>query len=250
MGFRENLNWRLKNLLKISAPVFKFRIKSAYSLLKKMPKAASDRYGYLSLRYNTHTWFKVCNKKEFLESLYLLDLLDSYLPRRQYEGPGLDIGSKSWSYLPGLAAYTGNAWVGIEVDPYQRYLDMSTRYGRAKRMLKAYPDSKYICGSLLEDSGRYKIITWILPFMEKGSLLKWGLPEQFFQPEELLQHAISLLDNDGVLFIINQNETDMLQQKILLDKLKIKSKFIGELNSNFSPFKRRRYGWLISANEQ
>lgn len=250
MGFRENLNWRLKNLLKISAPVFKFRIKSAYSLLKKLPKEASDRYGYLSLRYNTHTWFKVCNRKEFHESIYLLDLLDKYLPRKTYTGLSLDIGSKNWSYLPALAAYTGHDWVGIELDPYQRYLDMSTRYGRAKRMLKAYPESNYICGSLLEHKGQYNLITWILPFMEKGSLLKWGLPEHFFQPEELLKHTMELLDDEGILFIVNQNESDMLQQKILLDRLKIKYTFLGELNSCFTPFKRRRYGWLISANKQ
>lgn len=250
MGFRENLNWRLKNLLTLSAPVVKLRIKSAYALLKRLPKVASDRYGYLSLRYNTHTWFKVCNRGEFHESLYLLDLLDKYLPRRQYNGPGLDIGSKSWSYLPGLAAYTGHEWIGVEVDAHQRYLDMSTRYGRARKMLKAYPGSRYICGSLLDHEGKYELITWILPFMEKGSLLQWGLPEQFFQPEELLKHALTLLAENGVMFIVNQNESDMLHQKILLDRLKAQSEFLGELHSDFSPFKRRRYGWLIFADKQ
>ncbi|MBD3610636.1 MAG: hypothetical protein HUJ30_08810, partial [Gammaproteobacteria bacterium] len=122
MKWKQELNWRLKSLLPYSLPVIKRRIKNPQEILGKLSKEASDRFGYLSLRYNTHIWSRVCSRSEYRESLYLLDVLDHYLPRLQLRSRCLDIGSKKWSYLPALAAYSQTPWDGIELDANQRYL--------------------------------------------------------------------------------------------------------------------------------
>ena len=245
MKMKQEFNWKLKSFLTFSFPVFKRRIRHPQDILNRLPKEASDRYGYLSLRYNTHVWSRVCSRTEFRESLTILDILDRYVPRAEIRGRCLDIGARKWGYLPGLCAYTQTPWDGVELDPHQRYLTLDTRRAHAEYMLRAYPDSRYICGSLLELDGNYPLITWLLPYLSEESFSASDLPERYFQPQQLLQHAMTLLGPKGRMLIINQGENERDLQATMFEKLGIQVKPLGRIESVFSPYRKTRYGWLI-----
>jgi len=250
MKIKSELNWQLKSLLTFSLPVFKRKIRNPQQLLKSLPKAASDRFGYLSLRYNTHVWTRVCNKAEFRASLYALDILDRYLPRSEFRTRCLDIGSRKWSYLPGLCAYSKTPWDGVELDAYQRYITLDTRRAHAQYMLRACPDSHYISASVLSLSGSYPLITWFLPYLSEESFHASHLPERYFQPEALLRHALNLLAPKGRMLIVNQGEKERDLQLALFMKLGVTALPLGKLQSPFTPDKKDRYGWLLEKEVQ
>lgn len=54
-----------------------------------------------------------------------------------------------------------------------------------------------------------------------------------FMPQELLEHAMSLLNLNGQMLIINQGESEAAAQKKLLDSLKIKYEEKGIVKSDF-----------------
>jgi len=249
MKLKQEFNWKLKSFLTFSLPVFKRRLRHPQEILNKLPKEASDRFGYLSLRYNTHVWGRVCSRTEFRESLTVLDILDRVLPRTEIRGRCLDIGARKWGYLPGLCAYTQMPWDGVELDPYQRYLTLDTRRAHAEFMMREYPDSRYICGSLLDLDGNYPLITWFLPYISEESFHASELPERYYQPLELLQHAMGLLSPKGRMLIINQGENERDLQAAMFDRLGIRAKDLGRVDSVFSLHRKSRYGWLIEKTE-
>lgn len=250
MKLKSEFNWKLKSLLTFSLPVFKRKIRHPQQILKSLPKAASDRFGYLGLRYNTHVWTRVCSKSEFRESLYVLDVLDRYLPRGEIRTRCLDIGSRKWGYLPGLCSYTQTPWDGVEIDANQRYITLDTRRAHAEYMLSAYPDSRYISGSVLKLTGSYPLITWFLPYISEESFHASHLPERYFQPEQLLRHALSMLAPKGRMLILNQGEKERDLQLAMFEKLGVTVKALGKIASEFTPYKKDRYGWLIEKEAQ
>lgn len=250
MKLKSEFNWKLKSLLTFSLPVFKRKIRHPQQVLKSLPKAASDRFGYLGLRYNTHVWTRICSKSEFRESLYVLDVLDRHLPRAEIRTRCLDIGSRKWSYLPGLCSYTQTPWDGVEIDANQRYITLDTRRAHAQYMLSEYPDSRYISGSVLKLSGSFPLITWFLPYMSEESFSASRLPERYFQPQKLLIHAVSLLAPKGRMLILNQGKKERDLQQAMFEKLGITAKALGKIESPFTPYKKERYGWLIEKEAQ
>lgn len=249
MKWKQEVNWKLKSFLSFSLPVFKRRLRHPQEILNKLPKEASDRFGYLSLRYNTHVWSRVCSRTDFRESLTILDILDRVLPRTEIRGRCLDIGARKWGYLPGLAAYSQTPWDGVELDPNQRYITLDTRRAHAEYMLRAYPESRYICGSLLKLSGKYPLITWILPYISEESFQASELPHRYYQPQELLQHAMRLLGPKGRMLIINQGENERDLQAEMFRRLGIKARALGPIESLFSPYRKPRFGWLIEKSD-
>lgn len=67
-----------------------------------------------------------------------------------------------------------------------------------------------------------------------------------FMPQELLEHAMSLLNLNGQMLIINQGESEAAAQKKLLDSLKIKYEEKGIVKSDFLQYKNDRYAFLIN----
>ncbi|MDH5184859.1 MAG: hypothetical protein OEX12_13335, partial [Gammaproteobacteria bacterium] len=250
MKLKSEFNWKLKSLLTFSLPVFKRKIRHPQQVLKSLPKAASDRFGYLGLRYNTHVWTRICSKSEFRESLYVLDVLDRYLPRGEIRTRCLDIGSRKWSYLPGLCSYSQTPWDGVEIDANQRYVTLDTRRAHALYMLSEYPDSRYISGSVLKLSGSFPLITWFLPYISEESFSASHLPGRYFQPHKLLTHALSLLAPKGRMIILNQGSKERDLQQAMFEKLGITAKALGKIDSPFTPYKKDRYGWLIEKEAQ
>lgn len=184
-----------------------------------------------------------------IESKYLFDILDKYFPMDDKENVSvLDIGSKNWAYVKGeydfFSRYCNFLKLdGVEIDAYRMNSDFYSRYEIAQFYIKNLDNVRYYPDNLLNINDQYDYIIWILPFVTPYPLLRWGLPEKFFMPEELLEHAYKLLNKQ--MLIINQGVDEAQIQKKMLEVLCIKYKDLGVIKSNILEFKNDRYGFLI-----
>ena len=89
----------------------------------------------------------------------MLDVLDRYVDSPDSARPGLDIGCKNGCYLPGLQAWSGGRWDGVELDAHRRYWTLTTRRAHGEFVARSLPGCRYLAGNLLEVRGRYGFIT-------------------------------------------------------------------------------------------
>ena len=187
----------------------------------------------------------------YLENLYTYDVLDKFIIKIPYDKARiLDIGCKNWFYAKGEYNFFKTfikkpCLDGVEIDAYRLYCNFYSRFETAKFYTKGLTNTNYIAGNLLEIKENYNFIIWILPFVSIEPHRYWGLPEKFFMPEKLLQHAYKILEHNGQMLIINQGEKETLIQKQMLDKLRIKYEEKGIVKSEFMEYKNNRYAFLI-----
>lgn len=185
------------------------------------------------------------------ENLYTTDIMSRFFyksPRKNIRT--LDIGCKNWFYAKGQYEFYKNLaqevyMDGIELDAFRLYTNFYSRYEVAKFYIKGIDNIKYIPDNLLNLSGKYDYITWILPFVLKEPHKYWGLPLNLFYPKKLLVHAFNLLDKGGQMLIINQGEAEASEQEHLLKMLNIPYKALGEIKSEYFEYQNKRYGFLI-----
>jgi hypothetical protein len=244
--YSRELAWRLKNTLRYS-PMLKHKrgLAQLSVLLQRLTPQQTQRLALLQQYYALGDWPRLCTAQEYVENLYVLDLLHQHLSPSKNSGAGLDIGCRNFSHLPALSAFTQSHWIGVELDAYARYWNSYTRRAYGEWMAQQREGSIYVADSLLHVEGRYQTIVWILPFVLPEALAYWGLPPRYFQPLALLQKAWTLLDSNGVLLIVNQGEHEAAAQQQLFDQLHIEATALGEISSIFSAFKRTRFGWLV-----
>ena len=200
-----------------------------------------DRYGSL-LSQNT-------TRRIFLLNLYFLNIFDKHLSKKEgKELSILDIGSKNWEYVRSEYAFFKSfakefVLNGIELDAYRVCSNFYNRYEIAKFYTKDLQNTNYLCGDLLEHQEKYDCIIWILPFITKHPLVKWGLPLKYFKPLEMLVHAYKLLKPAGEMLIINQGEEEYLIQQELIAKMDVENTYLplGEIEDCFGLFKNKRY---------
>lgn len=215
------------------------------------PQKALEKEEYLFKKFELDYLKTNSTKINYLENLYTIDLLDRYLDIDFRETLNiLDIGCKNWSYAKGeyffFKKYCEKLNLeGIELDANRLYLNFYSRKEVAKFHIKDLKDTKYIEKDFLKHDGKYDYIIWILPFIVEEPLLKWGLPKKYFQPEKMLMHAYNSLNKDGIIFIINQGETEYKVQKELCEKLNIPCVQVGAIKSEFLSYKNSRYLTLI-----
>jgi hypothetical protein len=94
-------------------------------------------------------------------------------------------------------------------------------------------------------AGPYDVITWILPFVHEAPLRAWGLPRRLFEPGVLLDHVLSLLAPDGLLFIVNQGLAEAATQEHMLRIRSLPFDALGALENPLSPFRKTRFGYRI-----
>lgn len=218
--------------------------------LLALPKAL-DKEQELIKKYDLEYIKNNSTKQNYLENLYIIDILDKNLTTDFTKNlKVLDIGCKNWFYAKGeyffFKKYCNNLTMdGIELDSNRLYTNFYSRKQVALFHIKDLQNTNYIEGTLLSHSGKYDYITWILPFVVKDPLIKWGLPMKYFQPAELLKKAYDLLENDGNMLIINQGECEYEIQRKLCDESGIKYTPIGEVKSEFLTYNIPRYSILI-----
>lgn len=236
------LAWRIRKQFTFALPMlFKLTLNK-----KPYPVSVCNSLNQLEKQYNLKPWAQVCTAKEWQENLYILDLLDQHLEQRRYHHC-LDIGCKYGTYFPALASFSHTSWDGIELDVFRRYWNLASRRDHGDFMAKPF-NCCYVPGSLLDlkTNNHYQLITWFLPFVAETALTAWQLPRRFYQPTALLQHAYNLLAPGGTLFIVNQGEWETGVQQRLFIATSIQADFLGQVDSEFSPFQQPRFGWRIN----
>lgn len=212
-----------------------------------------DKEQYLCDKYDLAFVKNSTTQRNYLENLYILDLLDRYLSIYSVTGLNvLDIGCKNWFYAKGeyffFKKYCDNLAIdGIELDANRLYSNFYSRKEVAKFHIKDLKGANYIADDFLKHNKKYDYIIWILPFVLEYPLFKWGLPHSYFKPEEMLKHAYDLLNENGQIFIINQGKNEYEAQKSLFNKLNIKFQDIGLIKSVFPVYTKERY--LISTHK-
>ena len=244
----EKIFWKIRAGTSFSAPFYKSNLKDFEKIKSSFNGSQRERFEYLYKKYSLYNWYGKISEIQFKESLFQIDTLDQLFEASSPKTfkAMLDLGSKNWSYLPALHSFCGGCWTGIELDGNQRYLNLSTRAAHAKRVAKDFGPSEYIVSDILNHQGSYDFITWFLPFISLGSLKSWGLPEEFYKPEEMMRHVHKLLMKKAFIVIVNQGEKEYyLQEKLLKDFPDLKVLKRGKIDALLSPFTRERYGWLL-----
>lgn len=191
-------------------------------------------------------------EENYIHNLYTLDLLDKYFViNTNEELRVLDIGCKNWFYAKGEYAFFKKhceslTLDGIEIDGNRLYSNFYTRKEVAKFYIKDLTGCSYKVGDFLNHKEKYNYISWILPFVVKEPLLKWGLPIKYFKPEQMLVHAYESLRPEGKLFIVNQGEIEYEEQKQLCKRVGLSFEDIGNVNSVFIEDKYPRYAIIIN----
>lgn len=212
--------------------------------MREREKFLHEKYALDFLRVNS-------SRANYLENLYTLDLLDKYLKIDfQTNLKVLDIGCKNWFYAKGeyffFKKFSESLMLkGIELDANRLYTNFYTRKEVAKFHINNLSGAKYIAGDFLMQEEKFDYIVWILPFVTKSPLIKWGLPEKYFQPEKMLNHARQSLNPNGKIFIINQGLEEYEAQKTLCKNLGISYQELGEVSSCFLKYENKRYATLL-----
>lgn len=246
---KNKIDFFLRNLLKISRKNYAEKNESKDNIFTSIE--AKNREKFLFDKYDLENFKNNSTVENYLENLYKLDLLDSYLSiNSKDEISLLDIGCKNCSYANALHHFFKTyskkfSFTGIEIDFNRLYSNLFSRYEVAKFYTKDLPYVKLISGNLLNHNETYDYITWFLPFVFDYPHLKWGLPLRYFSPEKLLSHAYSLLNDNGVIFVINQGFEEYTQQKDMYKKLSVPYTDIGEIESCFAKFEFVYYLTLV-----
>lgn len=243
---RNNFNFFLRNLITLSRKNYS-KVTQDFSGIfeneeqEKFYNILKNKYGNL-LSINT-------TQSNFLLNLYYLNIFDKYFSQKTKKNASiLDIGSKNWEYVKSefifFKSFLNNFSLdGIELDAYRMCSNFYTRYEIAQFYTKDLPNTNYIQGDFIKHKRTYDYIIWILPFITKKPLVKWGLPLKYFKPQEMLIHAYSLLNLDGELLIINQGEEEYAIQQELVSKMDTEKIYLplGEIEDSFGFFKNKRY---------
>lgn len=229
---------------------------------------AAEREKFLLEKYDLESLKSNSTRQNYLENLYLLDILDKFFPhdhslftihhsQSSHLSPlashlkVLDIGCKNWSYAKGEYAffkkYCNNLKLdGIELDTNRLYSNFYSRKEVAKFYTKGLENANYIEGDFLNHNGEYDYMIWILPFVVEEPLLKWGLPLKYFKPEKMLKKAYDSLKNGGNMLIFNQGEVEHKAQIKLCEKLDIPYTTFGEVKSDFLHYNIERHLMIIT----
>lgn len=227
------------------------RNKTKFSRKNYSPKPQNVSDFFFNPNYDTTILQKDITRINCQENLYMLDILDKYL--RVYpseELKVLDIGSKNWSYAKGEYIFFKHychhlELTGVELDAYRLCWNFFSRYEIAKYNIKYLPFTRYLDEDFMNIEGQFDYITWFLPFVGKYQHSRWGLPMKYFRPKEMLLHAKNCLKDGGLMFIVNQGESEFWLQKQLCEDLGLKYKEIGAICSNFSFYKLPHYALIV-----
>ena len=242
MNLRNNLDFFLRQNIHFSRKNYNEENEDKSGLIftekeLKREKNIIEKYNLLDYK-NSSTLSNYC------QNLYIIDLLDKYLSVK-YKNilRVLDIGSKNWYYVNSeysyFKKYCKNLYLdGVEIDAYRLYANFYNHLEVAKYYMKGLSGVKYIPNNLMNINDKYDYIIWILPFVLIEPHRYWGLPDKYFVPKKLFEHAYSLLNEGGKMFIINQGEQEFEAQKLIMKNKKYLSSKIETL---FYKYKYDRY---------
>ena len=245
-NIKNNFDFFLRNLITVSRKNYFEKPQELNGIFDN--KEQKDLYNTLKGKYGS-ILSQNTTRRIFLLNLYYLNIFDKYLRKKAKNNISiLDIGSKNWEYVKSEYVFFKSfvndfSLNGIELDAYRLCSNFYNRYEIAKFYTKDLENTKYIKGNFLKHQQKYDYIIWILPFVTKHPLVKWGLPLKYFKPSEMLIHAYNLLNPEGELLIINQGKEEYSIQQELINKINNKKEYLplGEIEDIFGIFKNKRY---------
>ena len=193
-------------------------------------------------KYNLHNLKNDSSKRNYLENLYIIELLEKYIDVNNSKNSIkiLDIGSRNWFYATGQHNFFKyKNWekeiflTGIELDAFRVYSSFYSRYDSAMYNIRNLENTRYIAGDFLEHFEKYDYMCCFFPFVIQEPLIHWGLPLKHFKPADIFEHAYKHLNNDGKMLILNQGEEEYLVQQTILKELGIVFEPRGEFESVF-----------------
>ena len=206
-------------------------------------------------KYCLHKLKDNSTKRNYLENLGVIELLETCINVEKNNIKILDIGSKNWFYVFGeYSFFKYNNFEkeicidGIEIDAFRIYTDFHSRHDYALYYSEGLENCRYIAGDFLKHQSKYDYIIWFFPFVAEYSLLKWGLPLGTFKPLEMLRHAVDSLNPGGSILIVNQDENEYSVQESLIKKLNVSYKKQGSFKNSFLEYKHKRYVTVINAD--
>jgi hypothetical protein len=233
--------WRAR--FQTSLPAWK-RVAPRALVERALDPAARSRLAALAPGQALAAWEGSCSLQEWRESLYALDVLSGVLPSGLPAGRGLDVGAKNGCTLPGLATASPRGWDLVELDAHRRYAWGATRRVYGEALAARFPGCRYHSRSVLDLDGPWALVTWFLPFLTEAPLRAWGLPARFLEPERLLRHVTERVLPGGALLVLNQGAEEADLQAGLFERLGLRARALGRVDSPLSPFRRLRFGFL------
>jgi hypothetical protein len=231
----------LRDVMRWTPPIRSVRPTDVNAALVSLAVPAS-----LARVVDTDRWSTSVRPWEVPETAYVLALMDAVVPAelRHRAARGLDVGSKSWSYLAAQRGIVSGQWVGAELDAHRRVGGLQTRASIAHWRLRSFPDCRFIAGSVELVTDSYDVVTWFLPFVTAEPHKRWGLAARAFDPTGLAAHVWSLVAPGGVLVVSNQGDGEAARQAEIFDSLDIDAVCLGPVAGELSPFTNARPVWL------
>lgn len=250
-NFKNMIDFYLRQKLSFSRKNYNEKNEPKEGFFNTQDEIQKERY--LVEKYDLEYIKNNTSRINYLENLYIIDILDQYLNFEYKKDLNvIDVGSKNWFYVKGEYFFFKKHCEklnldGIEIDANRLYYNFYSRAEVAKFHTKNLSGTNYISEDFLKHNKKYDCIIWILPFIKKYPHLKWGLPLEYFKPNEMLKHAYDSLSEGGQMLIINQGKEEFEIQKQLLKTANMNYQEIGKIESVFSIYKIDRY--LISVEK-
>lgn len=239
-NIRNTIDFYIRTGLKFSRKNYSEQNEEKYILEKNL----AELEDYLLTKYSYQDYKENSTAPNYYQNLSILTILDKYL-KVPYSNNlrVLDVGSKNWFYASVeynfFKKYCNNLHIdGVELDSYRLYSNLYSRYEVAKYYIRDLDGANYIPQNVMEIETKYDYIIWILPFVTRYPLRCWGLPDKYFQPENLFEHVYSLLNNSGKMLIINQGVEEFdIQKNIARGKIN----YSEELINSFYEYQNKRF---------
>lgn len=258
-NFKNKFDFFLRKSIKFSRKIVFLKNEQKEELFvsfeeQKRTPAIQKEAEYLE-KYFLNEFKQNTTRRNYLENLATIELLENHLEISENNIRILDIGSKNWFYARGEYSFfkykskEKNILLnGIEIDAYRVYTNLHSRYDLAMYNIKELDNTFYIVGDLLEHREKYDFIIWFFPFVTIEPLLNWGLPLDCFKPEKMLLHAYSLLNNGGKMLIVNQDENEYRIQHAMLKNLALNYTPKGDFRNSFLEYEHGRFVTVVKKN--
>ena len=232
-SLHNKIDFTLRQTVHWSRPGLRLANQSKQNLFENLPDAnrqdARKVAWDLFQKYQLESIYNLSSQDNYCENLFYLELLQRAFSQSQIVLPDpvqvVDIGPSSWFYVRALYQFL-RLWnaptertvdlVGYEEDPFRVYANWHSRYDHAVAYTANLAGVTYIPGPFPAITKSWDVALLFFPFVFLKDHLEWGLPQDFHNPQKLLEQAWESVRPGGVLLIVNQGPQEAeAQQKML-----------------------------------
>jgi len=239
-----------------------FKQESKHALFDYLPedgrKQAKEREVLLRSAYHLDNFYNNSTCQQYREALYYLDLLEAAIDAAAPTLPDTltmaDIGVSHWFYVQTLHALL-KWWHcpdgrqlklhGFECDPYRVYANLHSRFDYAIAHIGKLADVDFHPYAFSKHPPTFNLVLMLFPFVFQHDHLQWGLPGNYFNPQDLLLAAWQSLQSGGLLITVNQGAEEHQAQLKLLSHLPNPTAASFEFTSPFFEYELPRFVTVV-----